>query len=479
MARHSCPSQSIASVVAQLDSSVEVVNGNIRITGMTQDSRDIQQGDLYCCIRGDNHDGHAYVPQAIQSGAVALLVDQDVSDIPAHISVMRVADVRQFVGPFAAAIFGFPAQSLTMVGVTGTNGKTTTTAMLVSIFDHSGQQVRQIGTLTGVRTTPEAIDIQAQLRQWVDDGVQCVVMEVSSHALAQHRVGGVKFDAAVFTNISRDHLDFHGTDEVYFAAKAQLFSAELSTCGIVNVDDPKGLLLHDAMSIPMVGFSASDAHDVSIGVDRVTYSWRGNDIEVPLGGSFTVMNSLAAATTAAHLGIGSDAIVSGLRDMIAVPGRFESVPNERGIGIIVDYAHTPDSLSLLLHSVRQICSGRVIVVFGCGGNRDAGKRPLMGHIAGQLADVVVVTSDNPRFEQPEGIIDEICRGISESAATVIRIADRAIAIESAISEARRDDIVVIAGKGHETAQEVSGDFHPFNDVDVVQKFLNLRKETTE
>ena len=479
MARHSCLSQTVASVVARVNEPVNVLNGDVVVTGITQDSRDVLPGDLYCCIRGENFDGHLFVPQAISSGAVALLVDQDLSIVPPHISVIRVNDVREFVGRFAAALFHHPSRSLKMVGVTGTNGKTTTTAMIASILEASGQRVQQIGTLTGTRTTPEAIDIQAQLRTWVDNGVQCVVMEVSSHALAQYRVNGIVFDVSVFTNIARDHLDFHGTEEAYFAAKAMLFSEDLSRCGVVNTDDPKGLLLKDAMEIPMVEFSVSDARNISMAASHVSFEWRGAQVSVPMGGSFTVLNSLAAATAAEALGIDTYAIATGLRNLNGVPGRFESVPSSSGFDVIVDYAHTPDGLSLLLNSVREICTGRVIVVFGCGGNRDSGKRPLMGQIAAQLADVVIVTSDNPRHEQPNAIIDDICRGISTSRAVISRVVDRALAIESAISEARRDDIVVIAGKGHEATQEISGVFHPFSDVEVAQKFLNLRKETTE
>jgi UDP-N-acetylmuramoyl-L-alanyl-D-glutamate--2,6-diaminopimelate ligase len=287
------------------------------------------------------------------------------------------------------------------------------------------------------------------------------------------------FDISVFTNIGRDHLDFHGTDEAYFAAKAMLFEENLSRCGVVNTDDPKGLLLKDAMAIPMIGYSSSDAHNVTMKVDAVSYQWNSAEVFIPMGGSFTLMNSLAAATVAATMGISTDAIADGLRHMKHVPGRFEPVQNTCGIGVIVDYAHTPDSLTLLLKSVKEVCAGRVIVVFGCGGNRDSGKRPMMGQVAASLADVVIVTSDNPRSEDPEAIIDEVCGEISDPHATILRMVDREQAIESAISEARRDDIVVIAGKGHETTQEISNVFHPFSDVDVAKKFLNLREETTE
>jgi len=479
VARHSCSPRDLADVLSDVSISIEVVNGDVVLTGITQDSRDVQPGDVYCCIRGEHFDGHEYINQAVASGAVAVIVDKDIAGMPANVAVVRVSHVRQFVGPFASSLFRHPSRQMTMAGITGTNGKTSTTAMLAAIFSEAGKNVRQIGTLTGARTTPEAIDLQAQLHEWANTGVDCVVMEVSSHALVQHRVGGITFDVSVFTNIGRDHLDFHGTEEAYFSAKAMLFTEELSRCGVVNIDDPKGMLLRDAMAIPMLEFSGSDALNVELRVDQVAYTWNGVSINVPMGGSFTLMNSLAAATAAKSLGVEPNVIARGLAKIPHVPGRFESVPNRAGIGVIVDYAHTPESLESLLGSVREICAGRVIVVFGCGGNRDQGKRPMMGAIAESLADLVFVTSDNPRNEDSDAIIDDIFAGFTTSQTDVRRIPDRTNAIESAIFEARRDDIVVIAGKGHETTQEVSGTLHPFSDVDVAKKALHRREETTE
>lgn len=479
MARRSCSPRTIREVLDSLHVAFEVTNGDVVVTGITQDSREVVSGDVYCCIRGEHFDGHAYAHVAVTSGAVAIIADRDISGLPSGVAMIRVSDVREFIGLFASSLFGRPSSQLTMAGVTGTNGKTTTTALIASILEASGKTVQQIGTLTGARTTPEAIDLHAQLRDCVDAGVDCVVMEVSSHALAHGRVKGTKFDVAVFTNLGRDHLDFHGTEEEYFAAKAKLFSPELSRHGVVNVDDPHGSLLRDAATIPMTAFSESDVHAAVIRVDSVSYEWNGNTVSVPMGGSFTLMNSLAAATATKVLGIANEAIVEGLRRVKQVPGRFESVPNAVGIGVIVDYAHTPESLELLLASVRQVCRGRMTVVFGCGGNRDAGKRPLMGRIAESMADVVIVTSDNPRDEDPQVIVNDICAGFTTSSAHVSQVLERELAIESAISGAQRDDIVVIVGKGHETYQEVSGVMHPFSDVDVAQKALRRREETTE
>lgn len=479
MARRSCSPRTVNEVLSALHVPFEVTNADVVVTGITQDSREVVPGDVYCCIRGEHFDGHTYALDAVTAGAVAIIADRDISGISHDVAMIRVPDVREFIGPFASSLFGEPSRQLTMVGVTGTNGKTTTTALIASILEASGKTVQQIGTLTGARTTPEAIDLQSQLHDFVENGVECVVMEVSSHALAQGRVKGTSFDVAVFTNLGRDHLDFHGTEEAYFAAKAKLFSPELSQHGVVNVDDPRGSLLRDAATIPMTAFSESDVRAEVIRVDAVSYEWNGNAVSVPMGGSFTLMNSLAAATATKVLGIADEAIVEGLRRVKQVPGRFESVPNGLGIGVIVDYAHTPESMELLLASVRQVCRGRMTVVFGCGGNRDAGKRPLMGRIAESLADVVIVTSDNPRDEDPQGIVDDICAGLTTSSARVSQVLERELAIESAISDAQRDDIVVIVGKGHETYQEVSGVMHPFSDVDVAQKALRRREETTE
>lgn len=479
MARRSCSPRSLIEVLRDVPLSADVENGDTVVTGVTQDSRDVQPGDVYCCVRGQHFDGHMYVRDAVASGAVAVIADREVLGLAGDVTVVRVADVREFIGQFAASLFRHPSRQLMLIGVTGTAGKTTTTALIASIVAASGRPVRQIGTLTSARTTPEAIDLQAQLHDYVEAGVECVVMEVSSHALVQHRVKGAEFTVSVFTNLGRDHLDFHGTEEAYFAAKAKLFTPELSRHGVVNIDDPRGSLLRDAATIPMTGFSASDARVIDMGVDSVTYEWNNHTVSVPMGGSFTLMNSLAAATTAQVLGIADDEIVRGLASVTHVPGRFESVPNSSGIGVIVDYAHTPESLESLLVSVRQICRRRVIVVFGCGGNRDSGKRPLMGRIADTLADRVIVTSDNPRDEDPDVIIDEICAGLNTSSSRVSRIPEREMAIESAVRGAERDDIVVIVGKGHETYQEVSGEMHPFSDVDVAKKALQRREETTE
>ena len=452
-------------------------NGDVMVRGITQDSRSVNAGDLYCCVRGDSFDGHDFVEGAVQAGAVAILVDQPVDNVPHHVAVITVSDVRPVLGLVAANGFGHPAEMLTIVGITGTNGKTSTAAIIASILEANGDRVRVIGTLNGARTTPEAIDLQAILHAAVVEGVTHVVMEVSSHALHQGRVNGITFAVGVFTNIARDHLDYHGTEENYFAAKALLFASGRSRIGVVNIDDPRGQLLVDVGNVPMRGFGIADVENVETRVDQVSYTWRGHKVTVPMGGAFTLMNSLAAVTSADVLGISPDVIVHGCAQLHQVPGRFESVSNDLGIGVVVDYAHTPDGLAQVLQSARDLTQHRVITVFGCGGNRDHGKRPMMGNVAALLSDVVIVTSDNPRTEDPRSIIEEILSGMGEQAQKSARIeVEREKAIASAISLAERGDIVVIAGKGHETTQEINGVFTPFNDVEVARLALHERKD---
>jgi UDP-N-acetylmuramoyl-L-alanyl-D-glutamate--2,6-diaminopimelate ligase len=479
MSRYPVTPIKVEDVVADL--AIESVRHvGVVVSGITQDSRQVEPGDLYCCVPGDRFDGHTFATDAIAAGAVALLVERDIENLPDDVAIIKVKNVREVLGQVAHKVFGEPATSLSIVGITGTNGKTSTTAMLSAILSHAGFSVYTIGTLSGERTTPEAIDLQARFRQCVTDGVSHVVMEVSSHALALHRVAGVMFDFAVLTNVGRDHLDFHGTEEAYFAAKAKLFDSRQSRRGVVNIDDARGRLLFDVQPIEMTTFSMDDVSDMVIELDRVRFTWRHEVIEVPLGGVFTVMNALAAITVAEVMGVDIKAAAKGLKVLSPITGRFKSVPNTLGIGVIVDYAHTPEGLSVLLETSRTLTHGRVIVVFGCGGDRDQGKRPLMGQIASEMADVVVVTSDNPRRENPDHIIDEILAGIPSGRQTeIVREADRSMAITSAISMAKHGDIVVLAGKGHERTQEVSGVQFPFSDVEKARDALRQREEATQ
>ncbi|HEY5876810.1 MAG TPA: UDP-N-acetylmuramoyl-L-alanyl-D-glutamate--2,6-diaminopimelate ligase, partial [Ilumatobacteraceae bacterium] len=357
---------------------VRAVRGDplTRVCAVTHDSRLVSPGSMLCCIRGAAADGHGFAMEAIERGAAALLVDH-LLDV--DIAQILVDDTRLAAGPVASAVLGHPSDQLTVVGVTGTNGKTTTTYLLASIFEAAGWPTGIIGTLSAALTTPEAPELQTALAAFRDEGKRAVAMEVSSHALELHRVDGTRFTLAVFTNLGRDHLDLHGSEERYFAAKARLFEPQFTALGIVNLDDVRGRLLADVATIALVGFGHADALELVVGADRHAFRWRGRDVVVPLGGRFNVSNSLAAATAAEALGIGIDAIVAGLGSVAPVPGRFESVDVGQPFHVVVDYAHTPDGLQVALESAREAADGgRVIVVFGCGGDRDAEKRPLMG-----------------------------------------------------------------------------------------------------
>jgi UDP-N-acetylmuramoyl-L-alanyl-D-glutamate--2,6-diaminopimelate ligase len=359
------------------------------------------------------------------------------------------------------------------IGVTGTNGKTTTAHLLGDVLASAGRATQVFGTLTGTHTTPEAPDVQRRLAGARDQGVEAVAMEVSSHALALGRIDGTTFDVAVFTNLGRDHLDLHGTEERYFAAKARLFEPGRAAVGVVNVDDVHGRLLRDSADIDVVGFSIDDVSDLRVDATSHSYVWRREPVRVGIGGRFNVMNSLAAATAAAACGVDPAAVAAGLGSARAVPGRFEPVTAGQDFAVLVDYAHTPDGLREALRAARAAApAGRLIVVFGCGGDRDAEKRPLMGAAAAELADDVVVTSDNPRSEDPLSIIDATVRGVPDDYRRHVVIEpDRRAAIAVALSMAGTGDVVVIAGKGHETTQTVGALVLPFDDRAVARELL--------
>lgn len=442
------------------------------ILGVVADSRAVAPGVVFCCLRGDRFDGHDFASAAQDAGASALLVDHV---LPIDLPQIVVADTRLAVGPLASSFHGHPSRSLIVVGITGTNGKTTTANLLAAIFDHAGLPCGVIGTLTGRHTTPEAPELQARLADFISDGRRAVVMEVSSHALTMHRVDGTRFAAAVFTNLGRDHLDLHGTIERYFAAKAELFRPSLSQFAIVNVDDVHGKLLADAIEIPVHTYSASDVRELAVTPSSHSYAWRDQRIEVGVGGDFNAMNSLAAATTAAVLGLSTEVIAAGLRTASTVPGRFESVLAGQPFDVIVDYAHTPDGLREVLLAARRATAGSLVVVVGCGGDRDREKRPLMGAVAAELADRVVFTSDNPRSEDPISIINAMIEGVPDDYRDLLVIEpDRRRALEVAFRGAHAGDIVIVAGKGHETTQTIGSVVIPFDDRAVARELLEAR-----
>ena len=453
----------LASVEMRGDAAVEV-------TGVVYDSRRVQPGSLFCCLRGTNSDGHAFAAGAVAAGATALLVDHEL-DLP--VAQVVVPDTRAAMGPLSSACCGHPSRSLTIVGVTGTNGKTTTTSLIAAVLEAAGTPTGVIGTLTGKHTTPEAPDLQAQLAGFLAAGKRAVVMEVSSHALALHRVDGTRFALAVFTNLGRDHLDLHGTLAEYFAAKARLFEPSLSAQGIANADDAHGRTLVDTAPITMTGFGRDELVDLVVTPTGHEYTWRGQRVRVGIGGAFNAMNSLAAATAAAALGVPLDVVAAGLSAAASVPGRFEPVRAGQPFDVIVDYAHTPDGLREALSAARAaVDAGRVIAVFGCGGDRDREKRPEMGLVAAELADQVVVTSDNPRSEDPLEIINAIIQGVpADYRHRVVSEPDRRAAFATAFRAALPGDVVVIAGKGHETTQTIGSDVIPFDDRAVARAIL--------
>lgn len=442
---------------------------------VVHDSREVTNGDLFCCIPGGSHDGHGFVDDALAAGAVAILAERPIGN--ATTPTVIVPSVRAVIGPVAAALHGWPSRALDLVGVTGTNGKTSVVHLLRSILETSGRHAGSWGTLSGERTTPEATDLQATIAGWVDDGVEVAAIEISSHALAQHRVDGTAFAAVGFTTLGRDHLDFHGSPAVYEAAKARLFEEGFSDHAVVNVGDAAGARMAsvaEAAGLSVVRVDPTET-DADLGSAGCTLAWRGRTVRVATGGRFTVANALVAAELAMVLGCGEDEVAAGLAAATPVPGRFEPVLLPGGPAVIVDYAHTPDALAAVLGAAREVLDGqvdahaaapgRLLVVFGCGGDRDVGKRPLMGQMADGAADVVVVTSDNPRGEPPEGVIADILAGMERPDPLVEPDRRRAIAV--ALAAASPADLIVVAGRGHETIQEVAGRQLPFDDRAVV------------
>ncbi len=439
------------------------------------DSRRVGAGSLFCCLPGAHTDGHRYAAEAVRAGATSLLcehfLDLDVTQVQVAPGTVRSAMAR-----VAAAFFGHPSRHLTMVGVTGTNGKTTVTHMVRAILERSGRPTGVIGTLDGNRTTPEAPVLQGLLADLRHQGRQAAAVEVSSHALEAHRVDGIVFDVVAFTNLSREHLDHHGTLEAYFEAKAALFDPSRARRAVVFVDDPWGVRLAERWPGEVVPVRRSDAGHVTLAVGRSRFEWRGRQVSVPLSGAFNVDNALVAAAVATSLGIGAEHVVEGLADLASVPGRMELVAPGAPFAVLVDYAHTPAGLGVALDSARALAGpGRVLCLFGCGGDRDRGKRPEMGEVASRRADVVVLSSDNPRSEDPAAIIGEIRAGITGPAELVVE-PDRARAIDVVVSLARPGDVVLVAGKGHETTQVVGDRSVPFDDRVEAARAVAARQE---
>ncbi len=443
---------------------------NVEVTAIAMDSHAVTPGALFACVTGEHSDGHEFAPEALAAGAASLLCEHPLEiDAPQAV----VTSVRRALGPVADTFFGHPSRALTVVGVTGTSGKTTTCAFLRAVLEAGGLRATSIGTLTQQRTTPEAPALQALLAGWRDSGGQAVAMEVSSHALDQHRVDATRFAAGVFTNLSPEHLDYHHTMEAYFDAKALLFEAGRASLAVVNGADPWGQKLIARLeggAVPVEVFSVEEVEDLELLPDGSRFRWRGTELSVHLPGRFNVANALAAATCAGALGIDPAAVAEGLSEVQGVRGRFERVDAGQPFTVLVDYAHKPDALNQALGAARELTRGRLLVVFGAGGDRDRDKRPLMGAIAAALADLAIVTSDNPRSEDPGRIIEEILAG-AEGRPNVVVEPDRGAAIAAALANAQPGDVVVIAGKGHETGQDIGGHVVPFDDAEVARDAL--------
>ncbi len=470
------PEISLEQVVARLRPGMLIGDAaGVVVTSVTYDHRDVRPGALHCCLPGDHVDGHEFAAAARRAGAVAFVCERQLAGEAAGAVqlIFGAGGARPAMALAACALFDDPASSLRTVGVTGTNGKTTTTYFLRSVFQEHGWPTSVIGTLGGPRTTPESPDLQRALAHARDSGRSAVALEVTSHALAQHRLDGYRHDVAVFTNLSQDHLDYHGSMEAYFEAKARLFTPEHASRAVVNGDDAFGRRLLEAAAIPARAFSVADAQELRVGLDESQFRLDGVLVRVRPGGEINVRNALAAAAAARALGVPGATIAAGLSASEGPPGRLETVANGLGATIAVDYAHTPDALAEVLRTARaeaEPSGGKVIVVFGCGGDRDRAKRPVMGSVATRLADVAILTSDNPRDEDPLAIIDDVRTGCDGPARLVVE-PDRRRAIAAALASAGAGDVVIVAGKGHESVQQIEERSIEFHDRAVVLEEL--------
>lgn len=477
------------------DVPVSAVSGSLgqEIASVVSHSGAVTPGSAFVAIRGLTHDGHAFVEEAVARGAGALIVERPVP-VHAQVTTVRVPDSRLTLALMSSAFYHHPSRELAVIGVTGTNGKGTTAYLIDAILSRSGRPCGVIGTMgakvlnatVGLdRTTPEAPELQRVLRQMADAGLRHVAMEVASHALVLHRVAGCRFQGAVFTNLTQEHLDFHKTLDDYRAAKRRLFEmVEPGGAAVVNADDPSALVMAAVSRAPVITYGIGApaqvrAEDLHLHLGGAEFTVRtphgGRRLHLQLHGRFNVYNALAAIAVAQWQGVSFDELAAALADFSGVPGRFEAVDEGQPFRVVVDYAHTPDGLQNVLQATRDFVTGRTVVVFGCGGDRDRTKRPLMGQIAARLADVPIVTSDNPRSEEPMAIIREILAGIDDPGARIEVEPDRRKAIYRAIEIAQPGDIVVIAGKGHEPYQEVKGIKHPFDDRVVAREALRTRR----
>lgn len=467
---------------------------NIQINKIEIDSRNVEPGDIFVCISGTSIDSHDYAVDAVKKGAVCIVAERNIENV--NVPLILVEDSRKALAVISSNFYGHPEKRLKIIGITGTNGKTTTTYLVKSVLQHAGYKVALIGTnqnmigdriLDSKLTTPNSIDLIKMFQEAVEEGCTHLVMEVSSHALEQSRVYGIQFEVAALTNITRDHLDYHGTFSKYVAAKSKIFSQ--CKFGLLNSDDDYYeeviRLISDKLPFEnrrVYGIRFGDLHTRNIEINNNGISYRAvseklnidEKINVNIPGKFTVYNSLLAFGICLKLGINVQTISEGLTLAKSVKGRMElgDIPKHLGYSVIIDYAHTPDALENVLKSVREFTRNKLILIFGCGGNRDRTKRPIMGKIASQLADLVIVTSDNPRFEDPSTIIQDITNGISNMNKCVI-IENRKEAIKYGLKVAQIGDVIVLAGKGHEIYQSTNGINSEFDEHKIIKELLHL------
>ena len=464
---------------------------NMEISGVSYDSRRTERGDLFVAVKGFESDGHRFIPKARERGAAAVLCEDAPEDGTPYV---RIADCRRGLALASRNLFGDPASEMTVIGITGTSGKTSSSYLIKHLLEtRLGAKVGLIGTnghmigeqfLHSEYTTPESYELQKLFRRMADEGCSHVVMEVSSHSLALERVAGIRFDVALYTNLSQDHLDFHKTMAEYAAAKKKIFSVCGAAC--VNADDGWAQFMTEGAPCPILRFSAEKAEaelraeEIVLSADgvRFTACWRGERIETSLGipGMFSVHNALGVLAVGLTLGLTLEDCAAALRDAKGVKGRLECVPTDGDYTVLIDYSHKPDALENVLKTLRPLTRGRLIVLFGCGGDRDRLKRPIMGRIAAELADLCIVTSDNPRTEEPEAIIDEILAGMPADPEKVLRICDRAEAIRCALDKAQDGDVILLAGKGHEDYQIVGHEKRHMDEREIVADHLKGRRK---
>lgn len=482
---------------------VEGIRGNVevKVTGLSSDSRKIEAGYIFFCIKGTRADGHQFAAEAVKRGASAVICEEEVKLENNEVAVIKVKDARRAYAVLSAAFFGFPSRFMKVAGVTGTNGKTTTTHLIESIFKSEGKRTGLIGTvyvrivdtqLPVTHTTPDPFELQSIFDAMRKENVEVVAMEVSSHAIDQKRIEGTYFDVLVFTNLTQDHLDYHQTIEEYAKAKMSLFMENRHIPWVINLDDPKGKELYQIakkLGVEVLTYGVHEnadlkARDIESGFDRLKFNLRFRDkesyqVELMIAGHFNVYNAMAALGSAYLLGVPFENSVKNIASAKGAPGRFDIIKSESGFYIIVDYAHTPDGLNNVIDSCLKLLKpkGRLITVFGCGGDRDKEKRPKMGAIASEKSHHVIVTSDNPRSEDPVKIIEDILKGVAAENMYKVEVeVDRREAIFKAVHLARPGDIVLIAGKGHETYQIFKDKTVHFDDKEVAREAIAERTE---